>query len=193
MGCEGVERLIWVRGTGKWWAVVNTVMNLLVSWNTANFWRSLATVRCDTPQPRGSGAWGVSAKWLIAWRTNDHPFLRNRTEVASPVLRTRTVPVRHTLHSQNYVYKVQLQFRQNLEQTKNRTGGGARMWTVQWPARIIILLQLPCIYEQSLSHSYVIKLGGRRFAAILCVGVVTPFWHPFHCSVHYLRSWLYEV
>ena len=31
VGCEGVDRLIWVRITDNWRAVVNTVMNLLVS------------------------------------------------------------------------------------------------------------------------------------------------------------------
>jgi hypothetical protein len=30
VGWEGVDRLIWVRITDKWRAVVNTVMNILV-------------------------------------------------------------------------------------------------------------------------------------------------------------------
>jgi hypothetical protein len=74
-----------------------------------------------------------------------------------------------------------MQFWQNL----NRISGGARMRIVQWLARIIILLQEPFTYEQSLSHSYVLKLRaeGRRFNAILCVGVVKQAGTHFTTSI----------
>jgi len=110
VGWEGVDRLIWVRITDKLRAAVNTVMNLLFSWNTANIWRSLVTVRCDTSTATRHRS--VRCRCEVTDSSRDVRMTtrfcdtgRKRQALFCGPELSLSVPLRSTLHPQNYVSK----------------------------------------------------------------------------------------